>query len=220
MRNLTALLVLAVASLAGAAEQKYDFTLDQQTAGTATMSYTKLPDSGSQLVIDLNVDFAGQKIHQRQEMRYDKDGKPTLTTTLIEQGDKKSEQKVVFGIVSLTNTTTASGKTTASILRYPLGTSMAEPSQLWFFTTHPETNATSTETVYNMKTGKFDRHKRVYLGPTMIDFNGKKTRTLMTQDSDLADGSIVTQWVDTQGMPYRMVVETGGHSMQFERVKS
>jgi len=224
MRILAALAFLSLSWPASTTEQKYTFTIDSQSAGTCTMMSTKLPDGGVEYVVDLKVDFSGHTGRQRQEMRYDKDGKPTLAELSIEDGTDKTVQKIVFGVASLTQTTTTKGKSEDKLVRYPLGRDMKQPSQLWFLVTHPKTGDVSYEMIYDPKSASFHRHKRTNVGPTDVEVDGKKYRSFQTTDLDMDDNTATTQWVDAQGMPFRLIIETSsrtvGQTMEFDRVKS
>jgi hypothetical protein len=222
MNTLAALILLVLAPPTAKNEGKYEFTIDSQKAGTATMSLKASTDGSVELTLDLSEDLAGQTLHQVQRLSFDKDGKPLLASSVIEAGTDKKELKIVFGIVSLTETATENGKSTSQLIRYPLGRDMKQPSLLWFVATRPTTGQASYETVFDQKSLKFHRHKRSNLGPTNVDVAGKKTRCFELVDEDIDDGSTITQWVDVKGMPYRMIFQapnqTAGQTMEFDRV--
>jgi hypothetical protein len=220
MRRLAALLALTTSALAGAAQEKFAFSIAGQSAGTATLSFTKLADGGTKFAVDLKFDFGGQTGHQVQEDVYDKNGKPKSSTTLSEQGENKVQEKIVFGIASLTHTTITNGKSKEKTVKYPVGKSIVKLSQLWFFITKPAAHAAVTEIDYETKSGNWVSHKRTYVGPTQIEIGGKKVNAFEIQDKNLTAGTVDTQWVDAQGMPYRAEFQSSGTSMTLERVAS
>ena len=220
MKRFAALFVIALGSIACAADQKYTFSIGGQPAGTGVLTYSKLPDGASKFTVDLKIDIGGQSAGHRQEDVYDKNAKPILSTMIDEQGANKIEEKGVYGIASLTHSTTTNGKLTSKLVKYPLGKSIAKPSQLWLFSTHPEPKTTSSEIEYDVKSGKWVGHKRIVVGPSQIEIGGKKIRAIELDDKDLVDGSVVKSWVDSQGMPYRVDFESSGQPMRLERVMS
>lgn len=218
MKTIAAMSVLLLGSFAGATEAKFTFSMASQPAGTATLSSNNLPDGGSQFIVDLHIDYPGQTIHQRQEDSYDKDGKPTISTSLVEQGTNKTVIKVVYGYASLTATTTVNDKKTEKFVRFPIGKSIVKPSQLWFFSVRPEKGKVSKELDYDPRAGAWVNHQRVYVGTSRLTIGGKQVTAFEIDDKNLSDGTVVKQMVDEHGMPYRVDFGSTDSPMSMERV--
>jgi hypothetical protein len=212
------MLLLSLAALAGASQAKFTFSVAGQAAGTATLTSTKLTDGGSQFIVDLHVSIADQTMHQRQEDSYDKNAKPTVSAWLSEQGQTKTEIKLEYGYATLTVTTATDGKVTKKVVRLPMGKSIVRPSQLWFFSVRPERNKISKEIEYNVKTGKWDNHEVVYVGPSSIGFGTKRVTAYELDDKNMADNTVVKELVDAQGMPYRIDFGSTIEPMSMERI--
>ena len=218
MRRLATLLLLFAAPLCGAVEGKFALKVADQEVGTAVLSLTKLAGGGTLFTVDLKIEMRGYAMHQRQEDRYDKDSKPVRSHTLTEQGGKKTERRVVYGKTSLTDALIDNGKKTAKTVRYPAGKSIAKPSQMWFFISTPMPGAVSRETEYDADSSKWVTHERRYVRPTEIEYGGKKIKAYELHDLDKAKGETVKQWVDGQGLPFRIEFGNPSQPMTLERI--
>lgn len=217
MRRLAVLSVLAAASFAGATQEKYTISMGGQPAGTGVVSYVKLPDAGYRFSMDLNIDFAGQKVRQLLVQTFDKDALPKLTTMLMEGGGRKVDIKAVYGKASLTFSTTTNGKTTTKIVGYPPHKSLAQPSQMWFVTTRPKAHQVSNETDFDPSKATWGSHQVVYVGPAQIEMGGKKIAAFEVRDKNVVDKMVTTLWLDGHGMPYRLAFQSGGMDVRLDR---
>jgi hypothetical protein len=218
MKKYAALLLLCLAPFAGALEGKYAFNVGETRVGTAVLTLNKLADGGAQFQVDLKVESQGFTMHQRQEDRYDKNSRPVLSTTTVKQSGKSKETKLEFGKDALTVTVVEDGKKKVKTVAYPKGKSLLKPSQVWFFVSTPMPGAVSKEIEYNGDTGKWVSRDRKYVGRVDLEFGGKTIKAYELHDVERGTDNVVKQWVDGQGLPYRVEFTKDGQTMTLDRI--
>lgn len=189
----------------GAAQTKYQVTIGNRKAGSATLLQKVLPDGGKSVKLSMTLATGNGEAVLKAESTYDSKGNPVrkFQETVIASQKMRRTIVVTFDAKGANAVVELNGKRSTKHVPVPETVERADVTEFWFLRDKPKKGAVAKSYHFDLESLTWSMVATTYVGQVEATVGGKKVRAHKTESEQ------GTALIDDAGMPLRLEFGAG-----------